>query len=518
MSSNQKQNYRMEINNKEEGLLAIGTTLANGKYRIEKYLSSGGFGKTYLATDTAFDEWVAIKELYIKGVCGRNEDSNEVSVTLTENQRAFSAQQEKFRKEARRLRKLSSNHIVRVHDLFDDNNTSYYVMDYVEGESLSQRLKRTGKPLNEAEVYKLLPQILDALATVHREHIWHLDLKPANIMLDKMGCVKLIDFGASKQLKNSNGDSLSTSSALAYTQGYAPAEQTSQEIEKFGPWTDIYALGATLFNLLTCSQPPSQSDIEEDVDEAFPLPPSVSQKTKELIVWMMKPNRKMRPQSVDDIRQYLDETPQKPSRKPVVAPSPKTTLKSDDTIIKNPKSQPAPEPTPEPEEENTSNKKKKWIVVGVIAVVLGGGLLFTPRSGGLARDNNSDIISKTDSDTVEVYVDLVAKGVLSKNNEVSQYSYTGMLDPDGLPIGKGKAVFSDNRVYEGNFDKGQLTGDTCKFTFPEGDVFEGTMKNGQFVVGKYTFSDGSYFVGVFKNGECGNGTFYDKNGNITEEQ
>ena len=150
--------------------------------------------------------------------------------------------------------------------------------------------------------------------------------------------------------------------------------------------------------------------------------------------------------------------------------------------------------------------------------MLGGGLLFTPRFGGLARDNNSDLISKTDSDTVKVYVDLVAKGVLSKNNEVSQYSYTGMLDPDGLPIGKGKAVFSDNRVYEGNFDKGQLTGDTCKFTFPEGDVFEGTMKNGQFVVGKYTFSDGSYFVGVFKNGECGNGTFYDKNGNITEEQ
>ena len=116
----------------------------------------------------------------------------------------------------------------------------------------------------------------------------------------------------------------------------------------------------------------------------------------------------MRPQSVDDIRQYLDETPQKPSRKPVAAPSPKTTLKSDDTIIKNPKSQPAPEPTPEPEEENISNKKKNWIVVGVIAVVLGGG-------------NNSDLISKTDSDTVKVYVDLVAKGVLSKNNEVSQY-------------------------------------------------------------------------------------------------
>ena len=395
-------------------------------------------------------------------------------------------------------------------------------MDYVEGESLSQRLKRTGKPLSESEVYKLLPQILDALATVHREHIWHLDLKPANIMVDKTGCVKLIDFGASKQLKNSSGDSLSTSSALAYTQGYAPAEQTSQEIEKFGPWTDIYALGATLFNLLTCSQPPSQSDIEEDVDEAFPLPPGVSQKTKDLIVWMMKPNRKMRPQSVDDIRQYLDEAPSQPTTKP----NPQPAAQTDDTIIKKPKtvdtvikkSKPTPEPATDPQEEPLTPNKKKWLVAGIIIVVLCGGLMLIPRSGGQATDNNTTYVSQDTDYVTDADIDLVAKGVLSKSNDVSQYSYTGMLDSDGLPTGTGKAVFPDKRVYEGNFDKGLLTGDSCKFTFPEGDVFEGSMQNGQFVIGKYTFSDGTYFSGLFNNGEFGSGTFYDKNGNVTKEQ
>ena len=102
-------------------MLKVGTRLANGRYIIEEYLASGGFGNTYIATDKAFDEKVAIKELFIKGVCGRGDDSAEVSVSLTDNQRAFSAHKEKFRKEARRLRKLPNPHIVGVLDLFDEN-------------------------------------------------------------------------------------------------------------------------------------------------------------------------------------------------------------------------------------------------------------------------------------------------------------------------------------------------------------------------------------------------------------
>ena len=224
----------MAVNNNErEGLLAIGTLLSNGKYRIEQYLSSGGFGNTYVATDLAFDEKVAIKELYIKGVCGRNEATNEVAITLTENQRTFEAQREKFRKEARRLRRLSNAHIVKVHDLFDENGTSYYVMDFIEGESLGARIKRMGHPMSPADVMLTLPQILDALETVHNDGIWHLDMKPGNIMIDRKGNIQLIDFGASKQLRNSDGQSLATSSAMAYTPGYAPSEQMEQNIEKF---------------------------------------------------------------------------------------------------------------------------------------------------------------------------------------------------------------------------------------------------------------------------------------------
>ena len=286
--------------------LPKGTLLLNGKYRIEAYLASGGFGNTYVATDLAFDERVAVKELFVKGICGRNASTGEVCVSLSENRISFDAHREKFRKEARRIRKLNSRHVVKVRDLFDDNDTSYYVMDFIDGESLSTRLHRQRRPLTEAEVCSLLPQVLDGLRSLHAEHIWHLDLKPANIMVDRQGKVLLIDLGASKQLQTADGVSVSTSSAMAYTQGYAPPEQMDQHFERFGPWTDLYALGATLFHLLTLQRPPSASDILDDADAALAMP-GVSSRMQQLVRWMMNPGRNGRPQSVEEVRGGWDE-------------------------------------------------------------------------------------------------------------------------------------------------------------------------------------------------------------------
>lgn len=506
----------MELNKKEEGLLAIGTTLANGKYKIEKYLASGGFGKTYVATDTAFDEKVAIKELYIKGVCGRMQDSCEVSVSLTENQRTFTAQQEKFRKEARRLRKLTNSHIVRVHDLFDENGTSYYVMDFVEGESLSSRLKGRKKPMSEADVMLILPQILDALECVHAEGIWHLDLKPANIMLDKRGNAQLIDFGASKQLRNSDGDSLSTSSALAYTQGYAPSEQMEQNIDKFGPWTDIYALGATLYYLLTMNQLPTPSDIDEDVDEALPFGSNISKKTKELIIWMMKPNRKMRPQSIADIKQFLLEGGSVSSNEKTHQAS---SLSSDDTVIKSSTrtSQTKGNTTEKAPKDNATTTKNKMILYGGIASVLivVVGIIVGMVNMSKDSDNIADIDSTAvDSTQIEVAIPIetyVTERMINLKSfdelnlgedkfKMYNYTYTGEVNEAGIPNGSGKAVFADGRKYEGEFVDGLCEGKGI-FTLQNGDKFEGKMSKNQFVNGKYTFTDGSFFNGTFKDGQ-----------------
>ena len=278
------------------------TTLQGGKYRIERVLGQGGFGITYLARNTVFDIDVAIKEFFMKDENDR--DGSSVTMPNTTKQELFHGQKEKFKKEAKRMFAIKNEHVVGVQDLFEENGTAYYVMDYVDGENLAECLKRTGKPMAEQEVRDILPQILDALKSVHDAGIWHLDLKPANILINKSGIVKLIDFGASKQLNTQNGGA-TTSTAISYTNGYAPREQMEQNYDKFGPWTDIYALGATLYNLLTNKRPPLPTDIDDDVTvdkhNALPFPSSISAEMKSMVLIMLKTNRLQRPQSIDDL-------------------------------------------------------------------------------------------------------------------------------------------------------------------------------------------------------------------------
>ena len=304
------------------------TTLQGGKYKIERVLGQGGFGITYLAYNTVFDIDVAIKEFFMKDENDR--DGSSVTMPNTTKQELFDGQKEKFKKEAKRMFAIKNEHIIGVHDFFEENGTAYYVMDYVDGENLSDRLKRTGKPMTEDEVNQILPQILDALKSIHDAGIWHLDLKPANIMLDKNGQVKLIDFGASKQLNAQKGGA-TTSTAISYTNGYAPREQMEQNYDKFGPWTDIYALGATLYNLLTNKRPPLPTDIDDDisVDKHLALPmANVCDKMKGLVLWLMKTNRMQRPQSIDD----LNLNNKKP---PMEFSSRKAAVIQEETIIDN---------------------------------------------------------------------------------------------------------------------------------------------------------------------------------------
>jgi len=295
----------------EKNMLPVGTMLQRGKYRIERYISSGGFGNTYLATNTTFNEPVAIKEFFMRDVALRDSETTAVSVVNTTNLPVFQEQLEKFRKEALRLRNLRSEHIVAVSDLFDENDTAYYVMDFIDGESLRDMVKKG--PLPEKDVRDYLEQTLEAMEVVHQQNFYHLDLKPANLMVDKTGRLRVIDFGASKQHKDGE---IYSKSAICYSPGYAPPEQQEQAMNKFGPYTDFYALGATLYNVLTGETPPKTTDIADDGEEAFHFPATVSKQMRDLIIWMMQSNRKARPQSVADIRNYLKGG--KPEEKPEI--------------------------------------------------------------------------------------------------------------------------------------------------------------------------------------------------------
>ena len=364
--------------------LQPGTTLQGGKYRIERVLGQGGFGNTYEGTNTIFDERIAHKEIIKQGIKDRDGDTGSVSVSLERNKQQFEEQREKFKKEALRIRKLNNPYIIKVHDLFEENGTAYYVMDYVDGENLAERLKRTGQPMTEQEVRKLLPQILDALKSVHDAGIWHLDLKPANIMVDKEGNVKLIDFGASKQFNAQKGGA-TTSTAISYTNGYAPREQMEQNYDKFGPWTDFYALGATLYTLLTNKRPPLPTDIDDDtsVDKHNSLPLSdVSESMKKLILSMMQTNRMKRPQDVSEISNLIVNSPEVSFFKSEQSFNNETQKAADEvTVIEKPYIQ---KPISNPSELGTlelgEKKKGRWplytlLITLAVLLLVGIGLL-----------------------------------------------------------------------------------------------------------------------------------------------
>lgn len=243
--------------NAEGKYLSPGVVLDN-KYTIKKHLASGGFGHTYLATDRMGSQ-VVVKEFYLSGVCSRGADSRSVIISVAENKPIYEVQKSKFIKEAKRIQSLSHPNIVKVFDLFEENGTAYYVMEHIDGCSLDQ----CGKPIAEPLVRHYLNQLLSALEYVHFNGILHLDIKPNNIMIDNHGKAILIDFGASKVFDfNSETHSvLSTTAGVSYTPGYAPFEQISGQSKNLGTHSDIYSLGATLYNLLTGLVPPSPSDI-----------------------------------------------------------------------------------------------------------------------------------------------------------------------------------------------------------------------------------------------------------------
>lgn len=301
-----------EIDNRQ--MLPIGALLKQGEYRVERYIASGGFGNTYEVVHTRLNKHLAMKEFFMRGINQR--EGTRVSVSLDDNRPAFLQMREKFYKEAQRLASMQELHIVEVSDFFEENDTAYYTMRLINGESLSAMMKRMDSALSEDEVRRILPQVLQALDAVHQQGIYHLDLKPGNIMVDGNGHCFLIDFGASKQLSAKESQTLSTSTGLCYTPGFAPTEQVSGNVNRIGPWTDFYALGATIYNLLTNQAPPEVDDVRYDGEQAFRFPATVSQDMRQLVFWLMQPDYPKRPQTVGEIVERI-EAPRQQLHQPV---------------------------------------------------------------------------------------------------------------------------------------------------------------------------------------------------------
>lgn len=275
--------------------LQNGSLLQNGKYRIVKVLGQGGFGITYEGIQTGLNRRVAIKEFFMKEYCNRDTSTSHISVGTEGSVDMVNDFRQKFLKEAQLIASLEdAPHVVRIHDIFEENNTAYYVMEFLGNGSLNSLLKERGA-LPEAEAIAYIRQVGEALEFLHNHNTLHLDIKPSNVLLNKKGEVVLIDFGVSKHYDQSGSQTSSTPVGLS--KGFAPSEQyQSGGVQQFTPATDIYSLGATLYCLLTGQTPPEASVVFED--GLPPRPHYVSESTWQAITKAMEPRRKDRTQSV----------------------------------------------------------------------------------------------------------------------------------------------------------------------------------------------------------------------------
>jgi serine/threonine protein kinase len=281
--------------------LKAGSTLQNGKYEIIRTLGQGGFGITYEANQVMMDRHVCIKEFFIKEYCDRYDVTGNVSLGSTGNAEMVRQYMAKFVKEAKTIAKLNHPNIISIYDVFEENNTAYYVMEFLPGESLNDRVKNAGA-IPEKEALRYIYQIGDALSYAHDHHVMHLDIKPSNIMLDGDRAV-LIDFGLSKQYSETGEQTSSTPVGISH--GYAPLEQYLEGgVKEFSPETDVYSLGATLYKLVTGLTPPPAPIVVQSGLPSIPL--SVSAPVRDAIGKAMSVHKQERPRSVKEFLSILD--------------------------------------------------------------------------------------------------------------------------------------------------------------------------------------------------------------------
>ncbi len=449
--------------------LPIGTVLRSPSqnYVIRSILGSGGFGITYSATFSTtvnglpVQATVAIKEHFLSGDCERDGNTQSVSYSQPVSERVERSRRD-FVGEARRLQQVAKGHgsVVQVSEIFDANNTSYYVMEYLEGESLSDYVKSQGI-LGESETMSIMRPIIEAVAYLHKNKITHLDIKPANIMLakDALGNKRpvLIDFGLSKHY-NADGSATSTVNTLGFSDGYAPVEQYAG-IKTFSPASDVYALAATIMFCLRGEALPRSIELTPD-SLASIIPSDLSPKLRALLNSSLQMLVNQRPADAGVMRnrladagetQPIDESKIKTKNidrghtepidvsSQIKAAAEQTPVQSVDHISNPVKSEAETAKPLQSREsaskgvsvkfEGTETPKKKSLIIAMVVILaafLIGAIIFLGRGSG-----NGDYEAANDTDSVAIATETVeAAPVVAV--VIAGYEFVDL----GLPSGK----------------------------------------------------------------------------------
>lgn len=502
-------------------------------YKITSVLGQGSFGITYRAKvemrgalgTLDSNMYVAIKEFFMKEVNGR--DNTSVTSGSTSRDGLFEYYREKFEREARNLSTLQHKNIVRVLESFQANGTVYYAMEYISGQSLdSVIIKAPRHCLDAATALGYTQQLGSALSFMHSKGMLHLDVKPANAMVKDDGTVVLIDFGLSKQYA-ANGEPESSTKVGAGTPGYAPLEQASyREGKGFPTMMDVYALGGTLYKMLTGQRPPEASEI---LNDGFPIgemkqhgvPPQVAACVRKA----MAPLKKDRYKTIDQLLNALaqcslhggsyDELNEATTIaevdvigvvKPQPTPQPKVTPQPKPQVIPKPQPQVTPKPkvvtvpSSSIDEEEKKSNKSKMVIGAVVAVAAIIAFNAVPRGGKTtggktAPDTIETVETHEINDTVSVVCADGTKGW-----------WMGTVNDNDEPAGKGVFYYRDDDKDGRSEYRGCIYGgvrqdaNKATLTYKNGNCYEGTFLNDMFTKGTLWMpNDGLAYVGTFYN-------------------
>lgn len=273
------------------------------RYKIEEVIGAGGFGITYRAWDPLLQSYVAIKEYYPSGIATRSADSSKVCVPVGQEQREYHRGRIRFLKEAQDVARFQSEpNIVSIYDYLEENDTAYMVMEYLHGCTLKQYIREHGGRLDTDHILHICLSVLDALAVVHKAGMIHRDISPENIFICEDLTVKLIDFGAAKQVYLDGEQTMS----VVLKPGYAPPEQYAKK-DKQGPWTDIYALAATLYFAATGEKPEESFGrvLEDTIKPVCEVNPEIPRAMSQVIMRAMSVKIEDRYQTVEAMREAL---------------------------------------------------------------------------------------------------------------------------------------------------------------------------------------------------------------------
>lgn len=505
--------------------LPVGQTLQEGRYQIGRVIGEGGFGLTYIGWDGKFSQVVAVKEFYSKEMVSRdNTISHNVRLYKQSDEEKYRHDLERVEREARTLKQFAGYPgIVRVEDYFEENNTIYIVMEYVEGRTLEQYLKQTGGRMDADKCLSMFRQLLGSLHSIHKAGVVHRDISMTNIMVRQDESLVLVDFGSARPLSQET-------TGITVKLGYAPLEQYMPDENNQGPWLDVYTICVCLYKCLTGTNlQDSKLRGQEDIWLNVGNDVKVSRNLKNTLKKGLELDYRKRFQSIDQIYKELYGEWLEPPRLEENIPKPdinKKGIPGKQWLMKY--------------------KKQTLLSCGVVAVLIALGVVWWQYSGNSAgsasqetgaamqtdAEPKNDDATKTDGSgetegeqKEEAEEESEEKGQEEEPGEETEEEewtdqegnrYTG-IRKDGLLEGDGTCVYANGDSYTGQWVKGRPNGEGIR-EYTNGNRYEGEFKDGlKEGYGVFYYAYGDRYEGEWVDDQReGNGTYYWKDGSRYE--